>query len=84
MGRIRPRINFHNIVITGVLYAFIFGQVTNIISQMQKNSNEFNEQLDDIRSFNGIYKVPHNVGKRLEDYFRSTFAVTKGTNEEEV
>lgn len=68
----------------GVLYALIFGQVTNIISQMQKGSNEFTDRLTSIKNFNRIYKMPPHVAKRLEDYFTATWAVTKGTDEEEV
>ena len=69
---------------SGVLYALIFGQVTNIISQFQKNSNQYTEQLNSIRRFNSIYKIPLLIAKRLENYFTATWAVTKGTNEEEV
>lgn len=68
----------------GVLYALIFGQVTNIITQLQKSSNEFTEQMSSIKNFNTIYKMPPKVAKRLEDYFIATWAVTKGTDEEEV
>ena len=67
----------------GVLYALIFGQVTNIISQLQKSSNEFTERMSSIKNFNTIYKMPPKVAKRLEDYFIATWAVTKGTDEEE-
>lgn len=67
-----------------VLYAFIFGQITNIISQFQRNANTFTDRLNSIKRFNSIYKVPMTVGKRLEDYFTSTWAITKGTDEEEI
>lgn len=67
-----------------VLYALIFGQVTNIISQLQKNSNEFSEQLNSIKQFNTTYKVPELVAKRVENYYKATWAVTKGTDEEEI
>ena len=68
----------------GVLYALIFGQVTNIISQLQKGSNEFTEQLSSIKNFNKVYNMPPKVAKRFEDYVISTWAVTKGTDEEKV
>lgn len=69
---------------TGVLYALIFGQVTNIISQLQKGSNEFTDKMSSIKNFNTIYKMPPKVAKRLEDYFVATWTVTKGTDEQEV
>ena len=68
----------------GVLYALIFGQVTNIISQLQKSSNEFTDKMGSIKNFNTIYKMPPKVAKRLEDYFVATWNVTKGTDEQEV
>ena len=68
----------------GVLYAFIFGQVTNVISLIQRNSNEFKDQLDDIKNFNGTYNMPRGVGARLEEYFRATWAVTNGIHEDKV
>ena len=40
--------------------------------------------MSSIKTFNGIYKMPQLVSKRLEDYFTATWAVTKGINEEDV
>lgn len=70
--------------ILGLLYAFIFGQVTNIISQLQKNTNNFIAQINSIKRFNTIYKVPKSVGNRIENYFTATWTITKGTNKAEV
>ena len=70
--------------ILGLLYAFIFGQVTNIISQLQKNTNNFTAQINSIKRFNTIYKVPKSVANRIENYFTATWTITKGTNKAEV
>ncbi|XP_066936219.1 potassium voltage-gated channel subfamily H member 1-like [Clytia hemisphaerica] len=67
-----------------VLYALIFGQVTNIISQLQKSSNEFTDQVTTIKNFNKIYKMPPRVAKRFEDYVVSKWAVTKGTDADQI
>ena len=68
----------------GVVYAFIFGQVNNIISQLSQTSNEYLSQLRAIRLFNIIYKIPNKVRTRAENYFIATWSVTRGTDEENV
>ena len=68
----------------GVLYALIFGQVTNIIQQFQKTSNDFNETLQRIKNFNKIYKVPSRIANRIEEYYTNTHGTTKGIEVEDV
>ncbi|XP_065661225.1 potassium voltage-gated channel subfamily H member 1 isoform X3 [Hydra vulgaris] len=67
-----------------LMYAFIFGQVTNIISQLSETTNEYMSQLRAIRQFNSIYKIPKEIRNRVEHYFVSSWAVTKGTEEEKI
>ncbi|XP_047132757.1 potassium voltage-gated channel subfamily H member 6 isoform X1 [Hydra vulgaris] len=67
-----------------LMYAFIFGQVTNIISQLSETTNEYMSQLRAIRQFNSIYKIPKEIRNRVEHYFISSWAVTKGTEEEKI
>ncbi|XP_065661226.1 potassium voltage-gated channel subfamily H member 5 isoform X3 [Hydra vulgaris] len=67
-----------------LMYAFIFGQVTNIISQLSKKKNEYTSQLRTIRQFNAIYKIPKKVCNRAENYFIASWVVKKGTEEEMV
>ncbi|XP_012554706.2 potassium voltage-gated channel subfamily H member 1 isoform X1 [Hydra vulgaris] len=67
-----------------LMYAFIFGQVTNIISQLSKTKNEYTSQLRTIRQFNAINKIPKKVCKRAENYFIASWVVKKGTEKEKV
>ena len=68
----------------GLLYAFIFGQVTSIIQQLQKPNSDFHSKLDSIRRFTKLYTVPEEIGARLIDYFRTTWTTNKGLDVEEV
>eukprot|EP00795_Rhopilema_esculentum_P003097 gene3097-1387_t len=67
-----------------LLYAFIFGQVTSIIQQLQKPSSDYHQRLDSIRRFIKLYTVPEEIGGRLVDYFMTTWATNKGLDIEEV
>ena len=69
---------------SGLLYAFIFGQVTSIIQQLQKPNSDFHSKLDSIRRFTKLYTVPEEIGARLIDYFRTTWTTNKGLDVEEV
>jgi len=67
-----------------LLYAFIFGQVTSIIQQLQKPNSDFHSKLDSIRRFTKLYTVPEEIGARLIDYFRTTWTTNKGLDVEEI
>ena len=73
-----------NFFYLGLLYAFIFGQVTSIIQQLQKPNSDFHSKLDSIRRFTKLYTVPEEIGARLIDYFRTTWTTNKGLDVEEV
>ena len=68
----------------GLLYAFIFGQVTSIIQQLQKPNSDFHQKLDSIKKFTRLYTVPEEIGGRLIDYFRTTWTTNKGLDVDEV
>ena len=65
-------------------YAVIFGQVTAIVQQAQKHSEKYHSLLDNIRSFQKLYRVPEELSARILDYFMSTWALTKGVDTDEV
>ncbi|XP_028398501.1 LOW QUALITY PROTEIN: potassium voltage-gated channel subfamily H member 1-like [Dendronephthya gigantea] len=72
-------------MIVGALgYAVIFGQVTAIVQQAQKQSEKYHSLLDNIRSFQKLYRVPEELSARILDYFMSTWALTKGVDTDEV
>ena len=62
----------------------IFGQVTAIVQQAQKQSEKYHSFLDNIRSFQKLYRVPDKLSARILDYFMSTWALTKGVDTDEV
>jgi hypothetical protein len=65
-------------------YAVIFGQVTAIVQQAQKQSEKYHSFLDNIKSFQKLYRVPDKLSARILDYFMSTWALTKGVDTDEV
>ncbi len=71
-------------IFVGFLYAFIFGQVTSIIQQLQMPSSIYHQKLNSIRRFIKLYSVPDDIGARLIDYFMTTWRRNKGLEIEEV
>ncbi|XP_047132762.1 potassium voltage-gated channel subfamily H member 2 isoform X1 [Hydra vulgaris] len=65
-------------------YAFIFGQVNNIIFQLSQSKNEHLSQLRELRQFNALYKIPKDIRTLAENYCIATWQVTKGTDEEKI
>ena len=67
-----------------ILYALIFGQVTTILQQAQKQTAKYHSIIDNMKMFSKLYKVPQRLGDRIVDYFMSTWAINKGVDIDEV
>ena len=75
---------FKTRLLPGLLYAFIFGQVTAIIQQFQRASSIYHEKLRQMRQFVKLYGVSEELSTRLIDYFMSTWQSNKGIDVEDV
>ena len=54
------------------------------MQQAQKQSEKYHSLLENIKSFQKLYKVPAELSARILDYFMSTWALTKGVDTDEV
>ncbi|XP_020905655.1 potassium voltage-gated channel subfamily H member 5 isoform X2 [Exaiptasia diaphana] len=67
-----------------ILFSLIFGQVSAILQQSQKNTAKYHSIIDNMRQFSKIYKLPPALADRIIDYFMSTWAQNKGIDTDEV
>ena len=65
-------------MISALLYATIFGNVTTIFQQMYSTTGRYHEMLNSVREFMKLHDVPRALSERVMDYVVSMWAVTKG------
>ncbi|XP_014677839.1 PREDICTED: potassium voltage-gated channel subfamily H member 1-like [Priapulus caudatus] len=71
-------------ILSALLYASIFGNVTTIFQQLGATTARYHEMLNSIREFMKLHEVPTQLSERVLDYVASTWAVTKGIDTERV
>lgn len=71
-------------ILTALLYATIFGNVTTIFQQMYANTNRYHEMLNSVRDFLKLYQVPKGLSERVMDYIVSTWSMSRGIDTEKV
>ncbi|KAH1021170.1 hypothetical protein HUJ04_010718 [Dendroctonus ponderosae] len=67
-----------------LLYATIFGHVTTIIQQMTSATAKYHDMLNNVREFMKLHEVPKALSERVMDYVVSTWAMTKGLDQDKV
>lgn len=67
-----------------ILFSLIFGQVSAILQQAQKNTAKYHSIIDNMKQFSKLYKLPANLATRTIDFFMSTWAMNKGIDTDEV
>ena len=70
--------------ILALLYATIFGHVTTIIQQMTSATAKYHDVLNSVREFMKLHEVPTALSERVMDYVVSTWAMTKGLDQDKV
>lgn len=71
-------------ILSALLYATIFGNVTTIFQQMYANTNRYHEMLNSVRDFLKLYQVPKGLSERVMDYIVSTWSMSRGIDTEKV
>ncbi|CAG9820257.1 unnamed protein product [Phaedon cochleariae] len=71
-------------IIAALLYATIFGHVTTIIQQMTSATAKYHDMLSNVREFMKLHEVPKALSERVMDYVVSTWAMTKGLDQDKV
>ena len=72
------------ILLSAILFSLIFGQVSAILQQAQKNTAKYHSILDNMKQFSKLYKLPSDLATRTLDFFMSTWAMNKGIDTDEV
>ncbi|XP_068730790.1 potassium voltage-gated channel subfamily H member 5-like isoform X2 [Montipora capricornis] len=67
-----------------ILFSLIFGQVSAILQQAQKNTAKYHSIIDNMKQFSKLYKLPTQLAERTIDFFMSTWAMNKGIDTDEV
>ncbi|XP_078350361.1 voltage-gated delayed rectifier potassium channel KCNH5-like isoform X3 [Oculina patagonica] len=67
-----------------ILFSLIFGQVSAILNQAQKNTAKYHSIIDNMKQFSKLYKLPTALATRTIDFFMSTWAMNKGIDTDEV
>lgn len=67
-----------------ILFSLIFGQVSAILQQAQKNTAKYHSIIDNMKQFSKLYKLPTQLATRTIDFFMSTWAMNKGIDTDEV
>ncbi|KAL3985490.1 Ion transport family protein [Acanthocheilonema viteae] len=71
-------------IVAALLYAAIFGHMTNIIQQMTSATIRYHDMIANIREFIKLQEVPNELAERVLDYVISTWAMTKGIDTSKV
>ncbi|XP_040563458.1 potassium voltage-gated channel protein eag isoform X2 [Lepeophtheirus salmonis] len=71
-------------IVAALLYATIFGHVTTIIQQMTSATAKYHDILNSVREFMKLHEVPKALSERVMDYVVSTWAMTKGIDQDKV
>ena len=69
---------------SAILFSLIFGQVSAILQQGQKNTAKYHSIIDNMKQFSKLYKLPTQLATRTIDFFMSTWAMNKGIDTDEV
>ena len=77
-------IDFIFLFFAALLYATIFGHVTTIIQQMTSATAKYHDILNSVREFMKLHEVPKALSERVMDYVVSTWAMTKGIDQDKV
>ena len=79
----RTKTNYFSLF-AALLYATIFGHVTTIIQQMTSATAKYHDILNSVREFMKLHEVPKALSERVMDYVVSTWAMTKGIDQDKV
>ena len=66
-------------IMTALLYATIFGNVTTIFQQMYSTTGKYHEMLSNVREFMKLHDVPQALSERVMDYVVSSWAFNSPT-----
>ncbi|THD18391.1 Potassium voltage-gated channel subfamily H member 8 [Fasciola hepatica] len=66
------------------MHAAVFGNVTAIIQRIYARRTAFQSRAQDLKDFVRVHHIPKQLSSRMEDYFQTTWAISRGIDLSEV
>jgi len=67
-----------NCLITALMYASIFGNVSAIIQRLYSGTARYHTQMQKVKEFIRFHQIPNPLRQRLEEYFQHAWSYTNG------
>ncbi|TPP61088.1 Potassium voltage-gated channel subfamily H member 8, partial [Fasciola gigantica] len=67
-----------------LMHAAVFGNVTAIIQRIYARRTAFQSRAQDLKDFVRVHHIPKQLSSRMEDYFQTTWAISRGIDLSEV
>ena len=68
----------YRIMITALMYASIFGNVSAIIQRLYSGTARYHTQMMRVKEFIRFHQIPNPLRQRLEEYFQHAWSYTNG------
>lgn len=65
-------------LVSALMYASIFGNVSAIIQRLYSGTARYHSQMQKVKEFIRFHQIPHPLRQRLEDYFQHAWSYTNG------
>lgn len=72
------------ILLTALMHAVVFGNVTAIIQRMYSRRSLYHTRMKDLKDFIRVHRLPQQLKQRMLEYFQTTWSVNNGINANEV
>ena len=71
-------------VLTALMHAVVFGNVTAIIQRMYARRATYQSKTRDLKDFFRAHHIPKPLKQRMQEYFQTTWSINSGINTVEV
>ena len=65
-------------LVTALMYASIFGNVSAIIQRLYSGTARYHAHIVRVKEFIRFHQIPNPLRQRVEDYFQHAWSVTNG------
>ncbi len=72
------------VLLTALMHAVVFGNVTAIIQRMYSRRSLYHTRMKDLKDFIRVHRLPQQLKQRMLEYFQTTWSVNNGINANEV
>lgn len=75
---------FVSVLITALMHALVFGNVTAIIQRMYSRRSLYHTRMKDLKDFIRVHRLSQQLKQRMLEYFQTTWSVNNGIDANEV